>query len=262
MNQMIYKTVDGRDVTVDVFIPEETGDAARPAIAFFHGGGWAFGSPEEFHGACRRFAAKGFVTCSFQYRLCINEDGTYPNPDITPVECTKDARSALRWLRGHAAELGVDPDRIIAAGQSAGGQLAMACALLDDINEDNDDLSVSPMPNAILLYSSCVNTIEAWLENLMGERREEIWSISPYHNLRTGMPPVLQFHGKDDPMVRPYAVELFERHMLGLGNHHELAWIANCGHYLGRGCERYADYFDEAVMERTDEFLVELGLMP
>lgn len=262
MERQIYKTVNGRDLAVDVFAgPRRDQEVRRPAIALFHGGGWVFGSPAEFHGACRRYAGKGFVTFSFEYRRSMRPDGTYPHPDITPVESVKDARSAMRWLRANSDAFGIDPDRIVAAGQSAGGQLALGTALLDGIDETSDDSSVSPIPSAILLYASCVNTVEAWMDSLLGERREEIWSISPFHNLHGGMPPVLQFHGRDDPTVAPYMVEFFARRMRELGNHHELEWLPDRKHLLGEGSPQYAEYFDEGILERTDDFLVRMGFM-
>ena len=194
--ERIYKTIDGKQLKADVFYTADTEQKLlNPAIAFFHGGGWAYGSPEEFNGACIRFARKGFVTFSFQYRLSVNEDGTVPHPEITPVESVKDARSAMRWLRENAASFHIDQDKIVAGGQSAGGQLALSTALIDDVNEASDNLDISPVPDALLLYSSNVNTVEAWADRLLGDRRNEIWSISPYHNLKAGLPPAIEFHG-------------------------------------------------------------------
>ncbi len=263
MKTLVYKKVAGRELHVDVFHPEQARPPnAHPAIAFFHGGGWAFGSPTEFHEACRRFAAKGFVTFSFQYRLTIKEDGTYPHPDITLVECAKDARSAIRWLRANAVELGIDPQRIVVSGQSAGGQLAWGTVLFDDINEADDNLEISPHANALLLYSSNYNTVEAWADMLMDQRRKEIWSISPYHNLKAGLPPALAFHGNKDSMVAYYIVQLFAARMRELGNPFELITLDGRDHYLGEGNEKYARYFDEAILERTDEFLRQHGFMP
>ena len=274
---IVYKRVAGHDLTVDVFAPPAAGataarpDAsgatpalaeasARPAIGFFHGGGWVHGSPSEFHGACERYARSGYVTLSFGYRLSITADGTTPHPDITPVESVKDARSALRWIRANAASLGVDADRIAAAGQSAGGQLALCTALADDVNEETDDLSVSPTPAAIVLYASCVNTVIPWVDWHLGDRRGEIWSISPYHLARPGMPPVIHFHGDSDCVVLPYQVRHFAGRMAELGNSYDVVWYEGRGHYLAPELKTYATYFDEEVLERTDRFLGETGL--
>jgi acetyl esterase len=257
-----YKTIRGMTLKAYLFYePVADAEPLRPAIAFFHGGGWAYGNPSEFFEACKRYARKGFVTCSFQYRLSITEDGQVPHPEITPVESVKDARSAMRWLRKNAASYHVDPDRIIAAGQSAGGQLALCTALIDGVNEASDDLAVSPVPAALLLFSSNVNTMEAWADRLMGDRREEIWSISPYHNLKPGMPPAIEFHGTEDCMVPYWVVDLFREKSTGMNNHFELVTLEGRPHYLAEGNEKYATYFDEEILERTDTFLVKFGFM-
>jgi acetyl esterase/lipase len=257
----IYKTVQGTDLEVHIFYPEGMHDngGSYPAIAFFHGGGWAGGDPSEFFEACDRYARKGMVTLSFQYRLSVNVDGSVPHPGITLVECVKDARSAMRWIREHAGELGVDPDRLAACGQSAGGQLALSTALAGHVNEYTDNLSVSPAPNALILYSSNVNTLEAWADRLMGERREEIWSVSPHHNLKPGLPPAIEFHGEEDCMVPIWVVRHFIQKAESMGNRIEFVPFEGRRHYLGDGDDRYGRYYDEGVLERTDRFLAELG---
>jgi acetyl esterase len=261
-SEKIYKRVGDCELRVDVFYTSSTRQKRNnPAIAFFHGGGWVYGRPEEFHSACERFARKGFVTFSLQYRLSIMEDGTHPHPDITPIESVKDARSAIRWLRENADSLKIDPEKIAVAGQSAGGHLALSTVLMDDIDEESDNPDTSPVPNALLLYSSSVNMIEAWAEWHMGDRREQLWTISPFHNLKKGMPPAIAFHGEEDCMVPFWVIQRFEKKMRELGNHYELISYKGRKHYLGEGNEKYATYFDEEIMERTDDFLVRFGFM-
>lgn len=262
MKKLVYKVVNGQELYADMFYLKGNQQSARPAIALFHGGGWMSGKPEEFHEACRRYARMGFITFSFRYRLAVDGNGSYPNPDITPVESTKDARSALRWLKEHAAELGIDPDRIIAGGQSAGGQLALSTALSDTVNEATDNLDVNPEPAALLLFSSNVNTMEAWADYLMGDRRKEIWSISPYHNLKKQMPPAIAFHGENDDQVLFYIVSLFRNKMKELGNYYELYTYPGRRHYLAAGNDKYATYFDEEILEKTDNFLKQQQLWP
>jgi acetyl esterase/lipase len=264
--KMIYKAINDKNLAVHVFYaPEIMKKSKNPAIALFHGGGWVYGSPEEFYEACRRYARIGFVTFSFEYRLSINEDESYPHPDISPIESVKDARSAIRWLRENAESLKIDPEKVVVGGQSAGGQLALSTALIDDINEDTDNPDISPVPDALLLFSSCYNAMEAWIDNLLGERRTRIWDISPYHNLKREMPPVLAFHGTADRQVLFYTVLFFYDRMKELGNEYELETFEGMDHYLGEGTAdeaKYARYFDEEILEKTDEFLENLRFMP
>lgn len=250
-----YKTVGDRALRLYIFAPATVGARPATALVLFHGGGWAFGDPNEFFGVCRRYAARGLVAISVEYRLCDNTDGLNPHPRVTPVDCTEDARSALRWVRAHAAELHVDPDRIVVGGQSVGGQLALATAMLDDINAPGDDLAVSPHPAAIVLYSGTPNTVEVWCDGLLGDRRGEIWSISPAHHVRPGLPPVLAFHGTADPIVSLWKVERFQAAMQAQGNHFELRKLEGRGHYLGDEHGPYARLVDEPILEATDAWL-------
>lgn len=251
---IIYKNIGGKDLKVDVFYTESSQQKqGNTALAFFHGGGWVFGSSEEFFEGCKWFAKKGYVSFSFQYRLSRNADGSYPNPEITPVESVKDARSAMRWLREKAGEFKINPDRIVAGGQSAGGQLALSTALVDEINEPTDNMKISPVPDALLLYSSNVNTLEPWIDMLLGGRSKEIWSISPFHHLKKNMPPAIAFHGEEDNQVLPYIVGMFKAKTTELGNYFELHTYPGKKHYLGT--EKYSRYFDEEILEKSVKFL-------
>lgn len=260
--EKIYKTVDGRQLKTSMFYTAETmKKQLNPAIALFHGGGWAYGSPSEFYSTCERYARKGFITFSFQYRLSMTEDGRVPHPDITLVECVKDARSAMRWIKENAGALYIDPEKVIAGGQSAGGQLALGTAMFDDINEESDNMNISPVPAALLLFSSNLNTMEAWADWLMGERRKDIWSVSPYHNLRPGLPPAIEFHGTEDCMVPIYILNLFKEKTLSMGNYFESVVFEGQGHYYGDADGVYGKYFNEPVLERTDQFLEKFGFL-
>ena len=135
----------------------------------------------------------------------------------------------------------------------------MATALLDSVNENSDNLKISPVPNALLLYSSNVNTMEAWIDMLLGDRRNEIWSISPHHNLKKQMPPVIEFRGDEDDQVLPYTVEMFKAKMNKLGNYYEEYVYQGMKHYLAPDNKKYATYFDEEILEKTDAFLEKFG---
>jgi acetyl esterase/lipase len=222
----------------------------------------AAGSSGIGHGACRHFAAKGFVTLSFEYRLSRNEDGSYPHPEITPVDCVKDARSAMRWVRREASTLRIDANRISAWGWSAGGQLVWSTVLCDGIDEESDDRTVSPVPNALLTFSACYNTVQPWCERMLGEQRARIWDISPYHRLKKGHPPAIGFHGLKDTTEPVLIAYWFRDKTIALGNPFELVTLADQGHDLAGGAEPPGELLNKSILERVDAFLRETGMMP
>jgi acetyl esterase/lipase len=259
--QEVYKTIDTLKLKVDIFYTGQSFERENnTAIVFFHGGGWAYGSPSEFFTTCERYARMGIVTFSVDYRLSI-ENGVTPNKKISPIESVMDAKSAMRWVRENAVRLHIDRNKIVAAGQSAGGHLALSTAMIDEYNEKSDDPGISSCPNAILLFSACVNTVEAWCDRLLADRRTKIWSISPTHHIRKGLPPMIEFHGIDDEQVPKWTVQFFESAMKKEGNYFELHIYEGRKHYLGDGNPKYSRYFDEEILKLTDDFLRKFNLL-
>lgn len=111
---------EGNDAwKLDLAMPEEHGKKTFPVIVYIHGGGWTQGDKrgqgiQTFLG----YATKGFVSVSLNYRL--NED---------KLACVEDVKCAIRWLRANAEKYNIDPDRIGAAGNSAGAHLALLLAI-------------------------------------------------------------------------------------------------------------------------------------
>lgn len=93
-----------------------------PAILLVHGGGWREGRREDQRGIASRFALAGYVAIPVGYRLT----GEAPFP-----ACIDDVVAAARWVRAHAADYGIDPDRIGALGHSAGAHLVLMLALAE-----------------------------------------------------------------------------------------------------------------------------------
>ncbi|MFZ5942220.1 MAG: alpha/beta hydrolase [Bacteroidota bacterium] len=257
----VYKSIDTFLLEMDIFYQEAALERENnTAIVFFHGGGWAYGSPGEFYSICERYARMGLITFSVEYRLSVDR-GVTPSQTISPIECVMDARSALRWVQANAGRFHLAQDKIVAAGQSAGGQLALSTAMIDDWNEAGDDTTLSTCPDALILFSSNVNTVEGWCDYLLGERRELIWSISPTHHIRAGLPPMIAFHGSEDEQVPKWTAEHFAEEMKKAGNRYELVLFEGRQHYLGAGDSTYSGYCTEEILQQADEFLRRLGMM-
>jgi len=126
----------GGDLLVRIYTPEAP--APRPAIAFFHGGGFVICSIETHDGLARRLAnAIGAVVVSVEYRLA---------PDVRCPESAEDCYAATVWTHEHAAELGADPDRLIVVGDSAGGNLAAVVTLMAR------ERGAPPITSQVLVY--------------------------------------------------------------------------------------------------------------
>ena len=139
-----YKKIDSHQLKLHVFNPKghKKGDA-RPAIIFFFGGGWNGGTVAQFYPQSEYLAERGMVAISAEYRVKSRHK-------TTPLECVKDGNSAIRWVRTHAKELGIDPDKILAGGGSAGGHVAAATGTTKGIFEEGEDTKVSSRPDALL----------------------------------------------------------------------------------------------------------------
>jgi acetyl esterase/lipase len=221
----------------------------RPCFLVIHGGGWTGMEPRRMFPFAADFAKLGMVGISVQYRLASTRTG------VTVFDCVKDARSSMRHVRAHAAELGIDPQKIVASGGSAGGHLAAATALFDGVNEATDDLKVSPAPNAMVLLFPVIDTsTEGYGNAKIGERWQE---ISPVHHVRAGVPPTIIFHGTADPTTPFKGAKLFQEEMQKAGNRCELDINEGGVHgYLMRTQELYDD-----TMRKTEAFLKSLGLL-
>src|SRR5262249_6559933 len=133
-----YKKTTKADKTTPVALeihvhlpPDWKKEDKRPAIVFFFGGGWTSGTVKQFEPQASYLASRGMIAARADYRVKSRHD-------VTPDACVEDAKSAVRWLRQNTAMLGVDPDRIVASGGSAGGHIAActACTGLDAAGED------------------------------------------------------------------------------------------------------------------------------
>lgn len=248
--EIVYKTTPTRSLKLDVFEPPAYKSTdKRPVFVAIHGGGWTGMGPQRFYPFAAHFAKQGMLGMSIEYRLASKKTGT------TVFECVKDARSAIRYIRAHAPELGADPDRIVVCGGSAGGHLTVATALFDRVNEAGEDTSISCVPNAMVPLFPVIDTSKEGYGNaLLGDRWQE---LDPLHHVRAGLPPTIIFHGTADPTTPFKGAKAFHESMRAAGNDCEL--IVNEG-----GKHGYL-MFDRALLDETlariEQFLRERKML-
>ncbi len=245
---LIYKRVGTQELRLDIFLPPDfKADDHRQSVIAFHGGGWSGGEPRSMYPFVAWAAERGFVAISAQYRRY------KPKTENTVFESVKDARSAVRYLRAHAAQLGLDPHRVVVMGSSAGGHLAAGTALFDDVNDEADDRAISCRPDAMILLWPVIDTsAEGYGNAKIGERWRE---LSPRHQVRAGLPPTLLFHGTADTTVPFAGARAFHTAMLAAKNECEFVIGPNGGHgFAMNEAVAYAD-----ALRRIEAFLTPLG---
>jgi len=233
----VYKTVGDVSLPLHIFFPEgHKSGQSLPAIIFFFGGGWRYGSPAQFEKHCTYLASRGMVAITAEYRV-------WGRHKTKAIACFQDAKSAMRYVRSNAKRLGIDPNRIAAGGGSAGGHLAGALGTIGGLDDPADDLSVSAAPNALCLFNPALILASIPDAFPLPDGLEERFGVSPtafspYHNIGSNQPPAIIFHGDADTTINHKSVELFTEKYKSLGNRCELVTYQGQGHgffNFGRG---------------------------
>jgi acetyl esterase/lipase len=255
-----YKTVAGTELKVHVLKPSGSATGPRPAMILLHGGGWNVGSPEWTYDRAKVYASRGMVAIGVQYRLSDFKT-------ITPLDAMADTRDAIRWVRSHAGELGVDPARIAVYAWSAGGHLGVSAFLFDDAPAG----AVSAAPNALVLMSPALSIASSGYVRALLAGRAEPSAISPAEHVRSGMPPVVIFNGDQDVVTTIGGARRFCDAVRGAGGRCDLHVYPGAGHLLTRKLDRESQEMGpfepdpKDVLDATakgDAFLVSLGYLP
>ena len=245
----IYKKTKQADLELVVHYPpgwKETDK--RPAVVFFFGGAWAFGTIKQFEPQANHLASRGMVAARADYRVKSRHE-------VTPKECVEDAKSAVRWMRANAAKLGVDPDRIVAAGGSAGGHIAACTALTPGLDAEDEDAKISSKPNALVLFNPVLRFDGMpQLMAMIGNDEALGKAISPTLHLTKDSPPTLIFFGSADRLAA--MGDEFMKKSKELGHRAELFTAEGQPHgFFNR------PPWQDKTTQRMDEFLVSIGYL-
>jgi len=242
-----YRKIDSTELKLWIF-GESDPKAPKPAIVFFFGGGWNSGSPAQFENQARHFAKRGMIAITADYRVRSRQG-------VQVVECVRDAKAAIAWVRENAQRLGIDPSKIAASGGSAGGHLAAATGTVSGF--DNDE-----RPNAMILFNPACTLapIADWEPRGSGAGLSterigvEAQVICPAHHIGPHTPPTLILHGKEDTTVPYESVVAFESVMKKAGRPCRLVGYDGAGHGFFNRNEAY-----DKTLAEADAFLVDLG---
>lgn len=255
-----YATAGGRELQLDIYRPDGA-NALRTAVLMFHGGGWRAGSRKSLETRAELLQARGFTASPAEYRLL--DEAPWP-------AAIEDVRSAIRWTRTHAAELDVDPQRIVIAGFSAGAHLGLIAAGtaasgtgIDGDPADLDDTRVAAVaafyPPTVLHAGETRERGSVPASTLLGDdaEPEAARRASPVSHVTSDFPPVLLIHGGADRRVPTSASVVMHEALRTAGVPADLHIVAGQNHGFDRidaFCEVLIDevalFFRRMVSER------------
>lgn len=248
----IYAEREERDLEIHLhFPPDWKASDSRASIIFFFGGGWKKGTPKQFLPQAEYFASRGMVTARADYRIK-NKDG------VSPDDCVRDARSAVRWMKANADRLGIDPDKLVSSGGSAGGHLAACMMIPESVDAPGDDLSISTKPVAMVLFNPGMGSEDPeespeFLAKVNNDV-ELAKKLSPIIHLTKETPPSIMFFGSRDKLLKQ--TEPYWAKSKKLGVRSEKFIVEGVGH----GFFNNRQWFEKTIVA-ADEFLVSLGLL-
>lgn len=231
-----YRVANGQQLALDIYVPADAPPlpvpgSARPAILAIHGGSWIGGSKRLFRPSLReprptaiRLAEMGYVVIAADYRLARPGSPSWP-------DAADDLRDAVRWIRRHADELGIDPDRIAALGQSAGAHLAAVLATPIDESSRLQAVVAFYAPSDLeRLPEHRVRPLAHEPVRLFVGGRATAREASPIHRIGPQTAPMLLIHGSRDLWVPIAQTEELADALRAAGIRHELIRVEGARH--------------------------------
>jgi len=213
---LVYGSVDGRDLHLDLYVPETRPARPMPLVVWIHGGGWRGGSKEGLRRPGPILEHGGYILASVDYRL--SGEAIFP-------AAIADCKAAVRWLRANASDYGIDPDRLAVWGSSAGGHLVALLGTAWDVREwdvihaENQDVSSKPTmvcnwfgPTDFLRMNDFEGRIDhdaagsqesEFIGVPIQEHPDRVRRANPITYVTPDDPPMLLMHGEQDLSV-PY----------------------------------------------------------
>lgn len=249
---IVYRSIAGREVRLDVYLPTAPGPrVGRPAVVAIHGGGWRGGSKRDLKPMAIQLAERGYVVVAIDYLL------SRPGRPSWPTNF-EDTQEAIRWVRRHAADYGINSGQIAALGVSAGGHLAALLGTHPDspVDPDAHDRSHTQASGSLSDVSARVQAVVDFygpadlaapqssltlpstpVSLLIGGTFEDmagrLEAASPVTHVSSDDPPMLLIHGRDDRLVPLDQSRAFASRLDKAGVVHRLIEVDDAAHGFG-----------------------------
>ena len=185
-----YKESAGKSRQMEIYFPpnHDPSKAKVPGVILFHGGGWGSGTLATFRAACAHFASRGLVCATAEYQMLGTAAAKkLPAGETRKRVCVTDAKSAIRWFKQHATELGIDPNRIITGGGSAGGHISALATLNPGLDDPSDPGDINTSVVAYL-----------WFNPAFALDDDKDAEIDVLRYVKPGLAPAIVFFGDQD----------------------------------------------------------------
>lgn len=238
---IVYARRGEQELKLNLALPLKAG-TMRPAIICIHGGAWQSGNRQSYDHLIDALAYRGYVAATIDYRLT----GVAPWPAQLD-----DVKAAHRWIVDHATTYGIDPERIAAVGDSAGGHLALLLGTLPTETTDRKFVRgvinyFGPTDLQPAKVQHALGAVEPLIGGKVDANTELLKQISPLTHIGRTDAPVLTFHGTRDTIV-PYDDHAIPLHksLADAKVAHHLETMEGAGHSIGRDRDKYNRLFAE-----------------
>lgn len=269
-----YTVVNGVELKLNIALPAGSVKAHKryPLLIFIHGGGWKTGHRNAYNGRIRNSAERGYVAATISHRLTADEDEKghtlYPWP-----AAIHDCKAAVRFLKTHARQYHLDPEKIGVTGASSGGHLALLLGLTDESAgleggiemPIHDGLNLKPLTDTsvhavfnksgptdlVACYDAPI--VKPFLEDFLGKPNDvpkSYHEASPVVYLSENAPPIMTIHGELDHVVPVEQARLLHKRMNDAGLSHEYLELQGEKHVFTRPAgkrywQAFYEFFDE-----------------
>lgn len=243
----IYKTSAGKERQMEIYFPpnHDPATAKVPGLILFHGGSWSGGTLDQFRVACAYFASRGMVCATAEYQMLAKDArAKLPSGESNKRVCVTDAKSAIRWFKQHAGELGIDPNRVITGGGSAGGHISALATMNPGLNDPADPKNIDTRVVAYL-----------WFNPAFAPSDDKDPEIDILTHLKADLPPAIVFFGDKDTWKNGWDTAQAKWKSLGT-NSIELHIAPGQPHSFFN-----KEPWRSVTLSAADEFLVKQGLL-